>query len=933
MRLLSLLQLLVLVCAALAVHDDCHTHPLCRVDDVADDVDVLASTPAAALDQQPTEETQLEPTPHIADNINLSAESKVQEPDSSESSVERSGGGMSGGGSSGGSSNNMLSTLVFPQVPRGDLYKLQTFGLGDGFFIFSYVASLLGVLQPADYPLELANDAMQRRLSLSDLLVKSLSFEPGFVSFLAVCGVLALLAPLGLAILGCVAASRKCKSGAGGAGKETADDASNSSCDSLRDTCGNCRRRTVLCFLQLLVVLIAAGITGIFVANEQLGSGMDRSGAVMNAAFGDLSTFLRNSHRQLQFVVGSALDQTVEATVTDLDNIESILGRPIQREIAGETGVDVAMDVLMDISMSTHNIAEKGVMLQQSAGAVRQLSRTTQERLIELKMQVDSFRRTCNLRDRPLCDTVDSAGLDVKIDLERIMNDVRLADLRRLRNDSLSSMAQQARSEFQFIPHQMAATTREARLGVKRELDMQRIMIKEQLRGLDDLSKHLSTKVEKMRDWTLRKLDDVPQIEEWRWLTGLLTASSVLMIWTVMMSAISCGCCGSERKAGCTLIFALLLLAVLSVALWAVLLAALVVGGHGQLFVCRPLYEEPDFSVLTALFDRPNMYYGSGKPGLFSNVGFKNETLDVPIRTVLAECRDNRPAYETFKLSKVFDAEGATAFKTWHGLHAELDRMSVDQSFRNLQLLTPSLQKTLQGLLDTTSVDLSSLRSGLSGSVTAKDLTSFAKQMENVANQIKDGATAGRLGSLVTKTRRLISTNILPLETRRDELVYQLTALEVQLMPIEKQITQSMSHLKTIQYFVGNQGTAIAQEKMRQFVERILNYVAQFQEYVLDSVHNTVAPCRPVWNVFQGVRQLLCRHLVDPLNGLWFCTMWCMVLFLLATPTSIKLIGYFDKLRKSSLLARTQIGRSQESPPGPNWTSPEYVAKDEVKTV
>jgi hypothetical protein len=42
--------------------------------------------------------------------------------------------------------------------------------------------------------------------------------------------------------------------------------------------------------------------------------------------------------------------------------------------------------------------------------------------------------------------------------------------------------------------------------------------------------------------------------------------------------------------------------------------------------------------------------------------------------------------------------------------------------------------------------------------------------------------------------------------------VYQLTALEVQLMPIEKQITQSMSHLKTIQYFIGNQGLTIAQE-------------------------------------------------------------------------------------------------------------------------
>ena len=47
----------------------------------------------------------------------------------------------------------------------------------------------------------------------------------------------------------------------------------------------------------------------------------------------------------------------------------------------------------------------------------------------------------------------------------QIMNDAHLADLRRLRNDSLSLTAQQAKSEFQYIPHQIEATTREARLG------------------------------------------------------------------------------------------------------------------------------------------------------------------------------------------------------------------------------------------------------------------------------------------------------------------------------------------------------------------------------------------------------------------------------------------------------------------------------------
>jgi hypothetical protein len=81
---------------------------------------------------------------------------------------------------------------------------------------------------------------------------------------------------------------------------------------------------------------------------------------------------------------------------------------------------------------------------------------------------------------------------------------------------------------------------------------------------------------------------------------------------------------------------ALLLLALFSIALWAVVLGALIIGGHGELFVCRPLYQEPDFTALTELFDKPNMYYGHGKPGLFANMGYKNDTLDIPIRTVLA---------------------------------------------------------------------------------------------------------------------------------------------------------------------------------------------------------------------------------------------------------------------------------------------------------
>lgn len=154
-------------------------------------------------------------------------------------------------------------------------------------------------------------------------------------------------------------------------------------------------------------------------------------------------------------------------------------------------------------------------------------------------------------------------------------------------------------------------------------------------------------------------------------------------------------------------------------------------------------------------------------------------------------------------------------------------------------------------------------------------------------------------------------------------------------------------------------------QKMRQFSERIVNYVAQFQEYILDSVQNTVAPCRPVWNVFQGVRQLLCRHLVDPLvsspggkvtpgklNVVWFFPERAVVLhdvvhgavpgrnthecqvdrlfwqdakFQPPLPRTNRVIFIIDLTvwiilkYVSYLLLRSH----ESSPPGPSWTSPE----------
>lgn len=44
----------------------------------------------------------------------------------------------------------------------------------------------------------------------------------------------------------------------------------------------------------------------------------------------------------------------------------------------------------------------------------------TKDRLLDLRLQVEIFRRQCPVRERPLCDTVDSTGLEIALRFDKV---------------------------------------------------------------------------------------------------------------------------------------------------------------------------------------------------------------------------------------------------------------------------------------------------------------------------------------------------------------------------------------------------------------------------------------------------------------------------------------------------------------------------------
>ncbi|KAJ9585971.1 hypothetical protein L9F63_020385, partial [Diploptera punctata] len=503
-----------------------------------------------------------------------------------------------------------------------------------------------------------------------------------------------------------------------------------------------------------------------------------------------------------------------------------------------------------------------------------------------------------------------------------IMSDDHLVQIRDLRDGNLSLVIQQARGEFQYIPLRVEKDTRDARNGVKRQLSRQKEVLDSSIWALDVVTRDLTYKIENARSQALQIVQGVSTIEQWRWFTGLGSALAVLLLWILLLSGITCGCCGSEERAAPTLLTSVVLMCLFSIILWAVALCALLVGGHGEVFVCRPLYDEPGYDALTRLVDRPGVLFQRGG-GFFSNLLYGNSTMDVPLRDVLQKCQENGSTYSAFKLKQVFDVDVATNHRQWDMVHSELSRVKVNLS--NMVLLTPELQHHLQELLWKRCPPPTRIQ--MTGQVTGKDLTSFADQMTSVANQITDWATLNRLENIISTTRNIMASHIQPLEQHKEDLVYQLTALEMQLAPLQRQVNQSLSHFKTIQYYINNQGENIASQKSQGYVSRLIGYMDQYRVHVLNKTQHQVAPCRPVWNLYHAMRLLLCRHIMDPLNGFWFATVLCLLLFLAATPPCLKLMDHYKYLKHNSSLLRS---RSSESPSetlmipeqGAPWSTP-----------
>lgn len=163
-------------------------------------------------------------------------------------------------------------------------------------------------------------------------------------------------------------------------------------------------------------------------------------------------------------------------------------------------------------------------------------------------------------------------------------------------------------------------------------------------------------------------LENLEDIGHTVWTLTLSISIVTLLITLILMGSLSYSCCLSDNKCGNTLIVGAVAMSIGSIALALFSVFGMLLGGHGEVFVCRSLYDHPDYVVLGKLFDRPGLMYrnGSGNGligGLLAQSG--SHPNNATLTDVLRRCELEGASYKVFHLDSLMDVSRIVDYKEY----------------------------------------------------------------------------------------------------------------------------------------------------------------------------------------------------------------------------------------------------------------------------
>ncbi|XP_064538070.1 uncharacterized protein prom isoform X4 [Drosophila montana] len=490
-------------------------------------------------------------------------------------------------------------------------YSIPGMDIAPGPFIFTYVSEFLSLITPEELPLDSIRDVLHKNVSLIDFAANAIKIESGFIALMSIFAILALV-PL-IATCAWCCGRRAIHEEVENIRKAQVHIRDESLEENLR-----CRKSAGLVTLWIVFILLTLSDFSIFYANSRLSAGIEMTPEMVKSAVHDVEVFLKDTHLQIKHKLDNGFHVSVERVVKDLEDVDVLLGEPIQAEISAHTGLELAYDSLTTLSLANAELIYRVLMLQETVGRALKLSQEAAARMEELQIQLSVLQRQCTYRDRPLCDTLRIRSFEengVVDALKTLQEDQSIFRMRYLGEiefgatvKNLTSEVGVSRSIFSNFPQQVKHDTAYERNYTLEQLASIRHRTTANAQMLTSTINALLQRLQRM--WPALE-PGYNELKEWAntyWSIGWIAAMVIVWVMLFMLMSYCCFLCESNVKSGVVFFVAVLIICVGSICLTFYGVFSLAIGGNTEVFLCRSLNDN-NYEMLGKLFDKPGYVY------------------------------------------------------------------------------------------------------------------------------------------------------------------------------------------------------------------------------------------------------------------------------------------------------------------------------------
>lgn len=175
--------------------------------------------------------------------------------------------------------------------------------------------------------------------------------------------------------------------------------------------------------------------------NETINMAIRKFPATLDIALDDLHHHHTSTTVQLRKSLTRSLDVASEAILADLDSkcppsighkrvifvhqqfyvgVEDLLGKPVQSELASETGVEVALEALLDVANISVEFSNKADTILQRGEQMQNLATELSGEIDQIRLDLESIIRSCLGSDKFLCAVIDPNALRSGLRIDKV---------------------------------------------------------------------------------------------------------------------------------------------------------------------------------------------------------------------------------------------------------------------------------------------------------------------------------------------------------------------------------------------------------------------------------------------------------------------------------------------------------------------------------